>query len=546
MTSVLPSRRFREVQLLIGVALVLLVAVAVAQMQGILAVGDAALEAERRTTAVLARVAAGTAANEELADLGAEGASFVLFTATGTVRREGDPGPSTPAWWPWSSAAEWERAGRAVAGPVEYGGEPVLVAYQPAGNGGVVRVVLPVRAVAAASRWRWAAAALTLVVAGGGALVAWILLGRSLSPYRELLEEASRVRAGAPGTAEDRFLVETFRETVRRLEASEEELRRRADELEVLAGVLTRGAAAGVVILDAAGRVKACNAAVAGLLGAEAENGATLPGPAASAEGTVELGDRTLELRRYPLLAANGEPQGEVVFISDRSRERALERALQEREGMAALGEMAAGMAHELRNALATIVGYLRLLPAATRVDATRYVEAMRQEAETLTQVLDRFLGFAQPRELQRRPFELGELVRERVLALGESTDRRIDVLVETDSEVVADRLAVAVALDNLLRNAVEAVEVTDGAIAVRLCRSGEVVEVTIDDEGPGVPPEIRERLFVPFATSKPSGGLGLALTRRLVRLHGGDVEYQPRRGGGSRFRLRLPTEVAG
>jgi len=545
MSSMLPSRRFREVQLLIGVALVLLVAVAVAQLQGIVAVGGAAVEAERRAAASVARIAARSAAAEDLAIGGAEGASFLVRTAAGVVRREGDPGPSTPAWWPWPSAAEWERSGRAVAGPLEHNGRQVVVAYQPTDEGGTVRVVLPVETVAAASRWRWVAAALTLVVAGGGALLAWILLGRSLAPYRELLEEASRVRAGTPGTAEDRFLVDTFRETVRRLEASEEELRRRADELEVLAGVLTRGAASGVVILDGDGRVRASNAAVADLLGAATALGAPLPELTTSAEGTVEVGGRTLELRRHPLLAVDGRPQGEVVFVNDRSRERALERALQEREGMAALGELAAGMAHELRNALATIVGYLRLLPAATQVDATRYVEAMRQEAETLAQVLDRFLGFAQPRELKRQPFELGGLVRERVLALGESTDRHLELSVEDGVEVVGDRLAVAVALDNLLRNAVEAVEAGRGGVAVSVRRTSDGAEVAIDDEGPGVPPEIRERLFVPFATSKPSGGLGLALARRLARLHGGDVEYRPRSEGGSSFRLRLPVEVA-
>lgn len=544
MTSVLPSRRFREVQLLIGVALVLLVAVAVAQMQGILAVGEAAVAAERRAAQALARTAAGAALDGELPVALPEGAGYALVSGDALTRREGDAGPQRPAWWPWPSAAEWIRAGRPVAGPLEHNGVTVLVAYQTVGTNTAVRVVLPVRSLATASRWRWAAAGLTLVVAGGGALLAWGLLGRSLAPYRELLEAASRVSPAAADAAEDRFLVETFRDAVRRLEASESELRRRADELEVLAGVLTRGAASGVVILDREGRVRASNGSALELLGAVAAVGARFEGEILAEGGIREVGGRTLEVHRHPLLSGAGDVQGHVAFVTDRSRVRALERALHEREGMAALGELAAGMAHELRNALATIVGYLRLLPGASQADAGRYLEAMRQESETLGQVLERFLGFAQPRELQRQRLDLVELARERVQALGAGWHRRIVLDGDARAAVTADRLAVSVALDNLLRNAVEAVGEGGGGVTVTVRAAGDAVEVSVDDDGPGVPAELRERLFVPFATSKPSGGLGLALARRLARLHGGDVEYRPRPEG-STFLLRLPSEAS-
>jgi len=142
-------------------------------------------------------------------------------------------------------AAEWERRGQPVAGPVTTTAGSVLVAYQPLADGRVIRAVVPVSGAGTVGRWRSVGALLGLAVALGGGLVAWALIARVLAPYRELLAEAVRVTGGPRDEAEDKFLVETFRDTVRRLEESEAALRRRADELEVLAGVLTRGSSAG-------------------------------------------------------------------------------------------------------------------------------------------------------------------------------------------------------------------------------------------------------------------------------------------------------------
>ena len=120
--------------------------------------------------------------------------------------------------------------------------------------------------------------------------------------------------------------------------------------------------------------------------------------------------------------------------------------------------------------------------------------------------------------------------------------DGRVGVTGEP-TPVRADALALGVALENLLRNAVEAVAAGRGSVAVVVAAEAARATVTIDDDGPGVPAEVRGRLFMPFATSKSSGGLGLALARRFARLHGGDVTYEPRAAGGSRFTLAVPLE---
>jgi two-component system sensor histidine kinase FlrB len=391
-----------------------------------------------------------------------------------------------------------------------------------------------------AAGWRWGAAALTLAAAGAAGLVAWLLLGRAMAPYRELLAEAARISQQPAEEAEDRFLIATFRAAVQRLESSEAQLRQRADELSVLADVLTREAGSGVVILAADGVVRAANSVARLLAGAGLVAGLEAP-QTLSGEGSRRFGDRQVEVHRFPLLSMAGEVQGEVLFLTDRTEVASLERALREREGLATLGELAAGMAHELRNALTTIRGYLRLLGEAAEGQRERYREAIDAEARELGALLERFLGFAQPPTLRRETVDLLALAVEvgsRVRAAFPGLSLGLEGAAE---KVAGDPLALSVTLENLVRNAAEAVAGAGGHVRVALAAAAESVSVRVEDDGPGVALELSERLFAPFVSSKPSGGLGLAVARRLARLHGGEIEYERRLEGGSRFVLTLP-----
>jgi signal transduction histidine kinase len=547
-TSLLPSQRFREVQLLIGVALVLLLTVAVAELQGIVTLASLAREEARHGAAAVARALAASVQRSPGGVLSPlvveEGTGVAVVGPAGVTQAVGEVGPEVPAWWPWMSRREWEAAGQQVAGPLDSPHGAVVVAYQPLGEGRVLRVVRPAPTAPLLARWPIAAAVLTLAVAGGGAMLAWLLLGRALAPYGELLGEAARVGGAAAGDAEDRYLVDTFRTALRRLEESEAMLRRRADELAVLADVLTREAGAGVVILDREGRVRGLNAVAAELLPGSPADGAAPTALLPREDGHFELAGRTVEVRRLPLLAADGDEQGAVVFLTDRSREEALERALHEREEMATLGELAAGMAHELRNAVATITGYLRLLGDADGTDRRRFVAAMEQEARSLAEVLDRFLRFAQPQDLKREPLDVAALVRERAAVVGSAFPAVATTVAGDRTVVLGDRLALSIVVDNLLRNAAEAAAEGGGKVEVEVVREGDRILVAVADNGAGVSPDVRDRLFAPFVSSKPSGGLGLVLARRFARLHGGDVAYEPRPGGGSLFTVQIPGEA--
>jgi len=545
MSGGLPSRHFREARLLIGATLVMLVAMVLAEMVGVFVVTGLVGEEARRAALAAAQILSGKIAGGEAPRFGAalrsEGWGLVVLRDGTVVDRVGTAPPDVGPWWPWSSKEEWERRGEPVAGPLETSHGSVLVAYQPLADGRVVRAIVPVFGAGAVGTWRSVGAVLALMVALGGGLLAWALVARVLAPYRELLAEAVRVTGGPKGESEDRFLVQTFHDTVRRLEESQAALRRRADDLEVLADVLTRGSAAGVVVVGPDGGVRAANPAAHELAPSLAV-GAPLPAEMERASA-VRLGERSVEVRRIPLLAAGGEAQGEVVFLTDRTGVEALERALAEREHMAGLGELSAGMAHELRNALATMRGYVRLLPGAEPEEGSRYIAAIDEEAEGLAELLERFLRFAQPHELRRDTVALTDLVRdaaERVAAAFPRTAVNVD---GEPAVVVGDPLALGVVVENLIRNAAEAVATTGGAVAVRVEATPLAVRVVVEDDGPGVAEELRDRIFLPFVSSKPSGGLGLALARRFARLHGGDVELERREGGGARFVVRLPRQ---
>ena len=216
---------------------------------------------------------------------------------------------------------------------------------------------------------------------------------------------------------------------------------------------------------------------------------------------------------------------------------------------LAALGEMSAGIAHEFRNATATILGYVRLADGNVgEPSRKRHLEAIRTEAEHVARVTGDFLFFARPGALDAQPTDLDELVRE-VVAEESLSGEKVDYQVEgTFGEAAVDPLLVRRALVNLLRNAAEAASsgVKEGRVLVRAEQSGELVAIAVEDDGPGVPPDEAPRLFVPFHSTKDSGtGLGLALVARIAALHGGvaSQDSSPRLGG-ARFLMTLRREA--
>jgi two-component system, NtrC family, sensor histidine kinase HydH len=224
-------------------------------------------------------------------------------------------------------------------------------------------------------------------------------------------------------------------------------------------------------------------------------------------------------------------------------------------ERLAALGQLTAGLAHEIRNPLGVIKGSAETLgqklPAEDSV-AKELAGFISSEVNRLNSLVSRFLDFARPIKLTKHPEDLSPLVDR---ALKAAKDRWPESKVEVEREY-ADGLP-AVPLDaelteqiftNLVFNAYEAMGAEGGKLRVEIAgkdsdgRRG--IEVTLADTGPGVPAELREQIFNPFFTTKSEGvGLGLSIVSKIVDDHGGSIRVQPNPGEGARFRVFFPSE---
>ncbi len=257
-----------------------------------------------------------------------------------------------------------------------------------------------------------------------------------------------------------------------------------------------------------------------------------------------------LEVTTTPIRDPEGRCRGLLVLLADLTERRAREDERRRHDRLALIGQLSAGLAHEIRNSLKPISGSVELLrrelPADNRAGDT-LMEIILRESEALESFLGEFLQLARDKNLQMEELPLEKVVQEEVdslAALPEGSFR----LVRPDPgpvplQVRADRTCLRQILRNLGLNAVEA-----GGAPVEVglrCVDGEA-EVYLRDHGPGLAEEVRARAFEPFFTTKPRGtGLGLAIARDLAERLGGRLALEPAPGGGTRASLRLPLLAA-
>jgi signal transduction histidine kinase len=254
-----------------------------------------------------------------------------------------------------------------------------------------------------------------------------------------------------------------------------------------------------------------------------------------------------------PLRDEKGVGQGAICLFSDLTAVVELEEQVRIKESLARLGELTAGLAHEFRNGLATIHGYARLIdPGLVPPQYSAYVQAIRDETETLGKVVTNFLNFARPVELKLAPVSVEDLVREaieEVRAEAEAQGGSVTLAGEF-GQVDGDEVLLRQAIINLLRNAVEAC--VPASISPRIEVTGEqdvgqgTLRLTVSDNGPGIAPALRERIFRPFFTGRAHGtGLGLALVQKIVVTHNGRITVGDTESGGAAFQILLPLSGA-
>jgi signal transduction histidine kinase len=463
-------------------------------------------------------------------------------------------------------------AGRPVRQPLGVGPDDAspdtVVGFAPLAGGRLVRVDLPAGALA---RQRRSLAVLTVAVLSinaGLAVLLLFFLRHLLAPWEMLLARARQVGGGLGGEDEVELLLDTFD---RALTALARQGRSAEDDIAALERTLSASLQSGLLLIDREGRVLALNGVGAALLGAElpepgAPLGRVLAGQpelrevlaAAVAEGTApqrqehavrhpETGETlTVGLTVHPLRRDDGEVRGLLVLFADltQARRRAEESRLA--ESLAQLGEMAGGVAHELRNGLATLRGYLTLIERRPDEDSIAdFLSEIRGEADHLERVLQDFLTFARPGTARVRDLELLPLLRR---AAADPALEGVEVRVRGEEAALrGDPQLLERAVRNLLHNAAQAEREAGrrGPVEVAVARGEDGLEVAIEDRGPGLPEEIRTRLFHPFATGRRGGvGLGLALAHRIVVLHGGRIRLEDRPGGGTRAVLTFPRDT--
>jgi signal transduction histidine kinase len=274
-------------------------------------------------------------------------------------------------------------------------------------------------------------------------------------------------------------------------------------------------------------------------------------------EGTVRLeidgaGDRRFLLSCSPVR----QPDGQVFLlelVADITEQARLRARLSEAERLAAAGELAAGVAHEIRNPLAAIVNATTLLERGetlTPEERASTFDAMRKEARRLNRILSDFLLLARPREPRRLPGDIREVV-DHVAALVRDDPTRaglVELETRVDSAVApfafdADQLTQV--LLNITLNGIEAMS-GRGRMSLEVrTRNGDVV-IAVSDTGHGIPPEERARIFEPFFSKKPGGtGIGLTIARHIVAAHGGRIDVESVPGQGARFTIALPASAA-
>lgn len=225
-------------------------------------------------------------------------------------------------------------------------------------------------------------------------------------------------------------------------------------------------------------------------------------------------------------------------------------RLLERKNRLAALGEMAAGMAHEIRNPLGGIQLYASLLArdVADRPESARLVERIAAGARRLEGIMSHVLQFTREMRVNLVPVSLGAVVEEAIdLAGGAIAEKQITPRVTgpVDMQVQIDPLLFGQALLNLVLNAVEAMnhggELLIGYLPPVETTGGRQLRLIVEDTGPGIPSNIMDRIFNPFFTTRETGtGLGLAIVHRIVEAHDGVITASNREGGGARFEIRI------
>lgn len=371
-----------------------------------------------------------------------------------------------------------------------------------------------------------------------------------------VLEEAfaTFTRASAALECTYRSLEQRIERLTEELAEANDEQARQGEENARLCGrlsLLVEALPAGVVVIDGSGVVVQSNSVARTMLGAPLD-GRFWSELARAAFAHQDGGTAVLRDGRRLTLSSREIPDrsGRVVLLTDDGEARAVRELLDRHRRLSAMGEMAARLAHQVRTPLAAALLYASQLatPGLSAVDQRRFAARTVARLQDLDRTVQEMLSFARGGRPVSEPLRLGSVLAEALQVVEPELGPRLKLCVEChadDVEVSGSRTALAGALANLVANSAQAVGGA-GTVLVEARATDEAwLEITVSDDGPGIPAELRERVFEPFYTTRTGGtGLGLAIVRSVAEAHGGTVEAGESRLGGARVMLRLPVRA--
>ncbi len=372
------------------------------------------------------------------------------------------------------------------------------------------------------------------------------------------------------------FIIGAFQDVTRRLKEKEKELERlrsiaeqRAENVESYTENILQCVTSGVITFDGNGLATTMNRAAEEILGLEPVSGlgrtcGELFGEGDTCRLVRETRETSIPSRRMETELAKrneriwlgfntallsdrqGKSLGVILSFSDLTEVKRLQEQIELTERLTALGEMSAGIAHELRNPMAVIAGYLNLLAKKQDNAGQAVIRDIQAEIVGMNRIISDLLTFARPTtSLNRTAVNIHYLLEsclETVLQARTGGSPIVTVLDIIDATALVDEVLMRQALGNLIQNAVEAMP--DGGTLTVTMQSNRELSIIIQDTGPGILPEHLQKVFLPFFTTKDTGvGMGLALTHKVVTAHGGRVEVESKAGAGTKFTVTLPKD---
>jgi two-component system sensor histidine kinase PilS (NtrC family) len=383
---------------------------------------------------------------------------------------------------------------------------------------------------------------------------------------------AFQVLVTGAGFAIVAWLTSFLAHSVQQAEARLQGEREASARLLALSADVLRSVDSGVLAADLNGRVVLANPAARRILGREEELGGRnlaelLPLEGVSwpqllgelqgagpmrVEGAISGIDIPLGCTLTPLAAGDGVPVGMVVHFRDLTEMREAGKRERLRARLEAVGEMAAGIAHEIRNPLASISGSAQVLGKVPGLgdNERRLSRIIVEESRRLSGIVEAFLGFARPPAPRRGPCDIGRILDETLALFANSVEvtaaHRISTEIEPhEHPIEADENQLRQAFFNLARNAIQAMP-QGGTMRVEARQESGSYVIRWGDQGVGMEPHQIQEIFQPFKAFRRGGtGLGLTVVYSIISDHGGDIKVESEAGTGTTFTLRIPLEAA-